>query len=212
MHDAVTNPAPPPCSVSGWYSVAPRQVVHVPVHHHTARAGRRAGRGEAPDENLAGPADLARWCRARGVDVIDDDVTDADVELARVVREVVRATPASHNDSEQPQDAAALRLLEQAAPDLPLHVTLGGVPDLVPLGDGVHHALALVLAGPVLAGERAWSRLTVCRDPRCRTAFYDASRNGSGVWCSMAAGGAANKQRAFVERRRARTAAAREAG
>jgi predicted RNA-binding Zn ribbon-like protein len=171
--------------------------------------GHLAGGG---DENLAGPADLARWCRARGVDVADDDVTDADVELAHVVREGVRAALAPHNDSRQPEDAAALQLLEHVAPDLELRVTLDGTPDLVPLGHGVHDALARVLAGPVLAGERAWSRLKVCRDPRCRTAFYDASRNGSGVWCSMASCGAANKQRAFVERRRARSAAAREAG
>jgi predicted RNA-binding Zn ribbon-like protein len=168
--------------------------------------GHLAGGG---DENLAGPADLAAWCRARGVDVADADVTDADVELAHVVREGVRAALAPHNDSEQPEDAAALQLLEHVAPDLELRVSLDGSPDLVPLGSGVHDALARVLAGPVLAGERAWARLKVCRDARCRTAFYDASRNGSGVWCSMAVCGAANKQRTFVERRRARTAAAR---
>lgn len=171
--------------------------------------GHLAGGG---DENLAGPADLARWCRARGVDVADDEVTDADVELAHVVREGIRAALAPHNGSGQPEDAAALQLLEHVAPGLELRVTLDGTPDLVPLGRGVQDALARALAGPVLAGERAWSRLKVCRDPRCRTAFYDASRNGSGVWCSMAVCGAANKQRAFVERRRARTAAAREAG
>ncbi len=171
--------------------------------------GHLAGGG---DENLAGPADLARWCRAHGVDVADADVTDADVALARVVREGIRAALAPHNDSERPEDAGALEHLEHVAPSLGLRVTLDGTPDLVPLGDGVRDALALVLAGPVLAGHRAWSRLKVCRDPRCRTAFYDASRNGSGVWCSMAACGAANKQRAFVERRRARTAAARGPG
>ena len=171
--------------------------------------GHLAGGG---DENLAGPADLARWCRALGVDVADADVTDADVALAREVREGVRAALAPHNDSRQPEDAAALRRLEEIAPGLELRVTLDGEPGLVSVRPGVHDALARVLAGPVLAGERAWSRLKVCRDPRCRTAFYDASRNGSGVWCSMAACGAANKQRAFVERRRARTAAAREAG
>ncbi len=171
--------------------------------------GHLAGGG---DENLANPADLARWCRARGVEVSDGDVTDADVELARVVREGVRAALAPHNDSEQPEDAAARERLEEVAPGLALRVTLTPEPDLLAVRPGVHEALARVLAGPVLAGERAWSRLKVCRDPRCRTAFYDASRNGSGVWCSMAVCGAANKQRAFVERRRARSLAAREAG
>lgn len=164
------------------------------------------------DENLAGPEDLARWCRAHGTDVADDDVTDEDVELARVVREGVRAALAPHNGSERPEDADALRRLEDVAPGLELRVTLEPGPDLVAVRPGVAAALSRVLAGPVLAGDRAWSRLKVCRDPRCRTAFYDSSRNGSGVWCSMASCGAANKQRAFVERRRARTAATRGAG
>jgi predicted RNA-binding Zn ribbon-like protein len=171
--------------------------------------GHLAGGG---DENLANPADLARWCRARGVEVSDEAVTDADVELARVVREGLRAALAPHNDSEQPEDAAARERLDEVSRSLELRVTLTPEPDLVAVRPGVHDALARVLAGPVLAGERAWSRLKVCRDPRCRTAFYDASRNCSGVWCSMAVCGAANKQRAFVERRRARSVAAREAG
>ncbi|MCO1655049.1 CGNR zinc finger domain-containing protein [Pseudonocardia humida] len=171
--------------------------------------GRLAGDAE---EGLATPVDLARWCRAHGVDVADDGVTDADLDLALVVREGVRAALAPHNDSVQPQDAQALARLRDVAGELTLAVSLAAAqPALVPVGSGVRAMLARVLAGPVVAGDQTWRRLKVCRDCRCRTAFYDYSRNGSGVWCSMAACGAANKQKAFVERRRDRTIAARAA-
>ena len=158
-------------------------------------------------EGLATATDLAQWCRGHGVDV--DEVSAADLEVALVVREGMRAALAPHNDSVLPGDAAARQRLEEVAESLELRVSLSNGPSLIPQRGGVAGALTTVLAGPVLAGEPTWARLKVCRDPRCRTAFYDYSRNGSGVWCSMTTCGAANKQRAFVERRRARNAAAR---
>ncbi|MBC3194121.1 CGNR zinc finger domain-containing protein [Pseudonocardia sp. C8] len=170
--------------------------------------GHLAGGG---DEYLATPTDLARWCRSTGVDVADDEVTGADLELAHAVREGVRALLARHNDAACPQDGDALDRLRAVAPGLELRVSPGPPPSLVPAVAGARGALALALAAPVLAGGKAWSRLKVCREPRCRTAFHDRSRNGSGVWCSMAACGAASKQRAFVERRRAQTQARRRA-
>jgi predicted RNA-binding Zn ribbon-like protein len=166
------------------------------------------------DETLQSPADLSRWCREHGVDVADGEVSTADVELALVVREGMRAALARHNDAEQPADAAARERLDQVASDLHLHVTLdGGRPRLQPREVApVRHLMATLLAAAVLADQdRTWQRLKVCREPRCRAAFYDTSRNNSGVWCSMSACGAAAKQRAFIERRRARNAAARRA-
>lgn len=171
--------------------------------------GRLSGGGE---DALGSPADLARWCRDHGAAVDDDDVTAADLELALTVREGVRAALAPHNDAEQPADAAALRRLDEAAAQLPLRVTLTtGAPALRPhAATPVQQLMASLLAAAVVADrDRSWQRLKVCREPRCRAAFYDTSRNGSGVWCSMSACGAAAKQRAFVERRRARNAARR---
>jgi predicted RNA-binding Zn ribbon-like protein len=174
--------------------------------------GRLSGGG---DEGLQSTADLARWCRERGGPVADEDVTTSDLELALTIREGMRATLARHNTAEQPADQVALARLEEVAPRLGLHVTFtGGEPDLRPQdGSPVKRLMATLLAAAVPAGrDRTWDRLKVCREPRCRAAFYDVSRNGSGVWCSMSACGAAAKQRAFVERRRARNAARRAAG
>ncbi|HLU54124.1 MAG TPA: CGNR zinc finger domain-containing protein [Pseudonocardia sp.] len=174
-------------------------------------SGRLSGGG---DEHLASPADLARWCRAHGVAVADDAVTADDLALARTVREGLRAALARHNDAVQPADAEALQRLDEAAPALGLRVSLAGdSPELLPRdGSPARRLLASALAAVVPAArDRTWQRLKVCREPRCRAAFYDASRNASGVWCSMSACGAAAKQRAFVERRRARRAAGKAA-
>jgi predicted RNA-binding Zn ribbon-like protein len=173
--------------------------------------GRLTGGG---DEGLQSPADLARWCREHGVAVADHAVPAADVELALTVREGLRAALARHNDAEQPADAPALDRLEEAARGLGVHVSFAtGEPVLHPLdATPVRRLMATLLAAAVPSGrDRTWDRLKVCREPRCRAAFYDASRNGSGVWCSMSACGAAAKKRAFVERRRARNAARRTA-
>ena len=173
--------------------------------------GRLSGGG---DEGLQSPADLARWCREHGTPVADLAVTAADVDLARTVREGLRAALARHNDAEEPADAAALDRLEKAGKGLGLHVSfVSAEPGLQPQDEPpVRQLMATLLAAAVPAArDRTWQRLKVCREPRCRAAFYDVSRNGSGVWCSMSACGAAAKQRAFVERRRARNAARRAA-
>jgi predicted RNA-binding Zn ribbon-like protein len=114
----------------------------------------------------------------------------------------------------QPSDAAALERLDAAAAELALRVVVDaagpGLRALTP--SGPRRVLADLLAGAATAtAEGTWPRLKVCREPRCRTAFYDTSRNNSGVWCSMAACGTEAKKRAYVERRRARNAAARAA-
>lgn len=173
--------------------------------------GHLAGGG---DEHLQTPADLARWCRDHAVAVADDDVTGRDLDLAHTVREGLRAALARHNDAGQPVDLAALGRLEKAAAELPLRVSLAaGEPVLRPHGVSAVPALfaGLLAASVPAARDGTWERLKVCRDPRCRAAFYDTSRNNSGVWCSMNACGAAAKQRAFVERRRAKNAARRAA-
>ena len=61
----------------------------------------------------------------------------------------------------------------------------------------------LVLAA-LLEGQQAGTarRLKTCRNPRCRVAFYDRSRNASGVWHSVRVCGNAINLRAHRERRR----------
>jgi len=161
------------------------------------------------EEGLQTPADLAAWCRARGVEVADDAVGPDDLDLARSVRAGLRTVLARHADPGPPVDAEAVRRFDDAAAGLRLRVRADPFRLEPDEPTAARRLLAEVVAAPLGVDERTWERLKACRDPQCRTAFYDGSRNGSGVWCSMAACGAAAKQRAFVERRRARRAAER---
>ena len=58
-----------------------------------------------------------------------------------------------------------------------------GTVSVAPSADG-----AASLRGRALLAIRdaqvtgAWQRLKVCRNPECRVAFWDSSRNSSGVW------------------------------
>ena len=171
--------------------------------------GHLDGGGE---DSMLTPTDLAAFCRARGVEVADDEPTSDDVEIARRLREGLRAALAPHTDSALPVDADALDRLDAATGELALRVAVvPGGPVLRAQADaGPRRVLAELVAGAAVASaDGTWPRLKVCREPRCRTAFFDASRNNSGVWCSMAACGTEAKKRAYVERRRARAAAAR---
>jgi predicted RNA-binding Zn ribbon-like protein len=160
------------------------------------------------EDGLQTPTDLASWCRARGTEVADDAVGPDDLDLARTIRAGLRAVLARHTDPELPVDAEAVERFDEAAAELRLRVRADPFRLESDEERDVRRVLATVVAAPLGVDERTWARLKACRDPLCRTAFYDGSRNGSGVWCSMSACGAAAKQRAFVERRRVKRAAA----
>ena len=66
------------------------------------------------------------------------------------------------------------------------------------------HALVMLALAALFEGQQAGTRrrLKTCRNPRCRVAFYDRSRNASGVWHSVRICGNAINLRAHRERRR----------
>jgi predicted RNA-binding Zn ribbon-like protein len=66
-----------------------------------------------------------------------------------------------------------------------------------PIGD-----LLVRVMGSMAAGS--WPRLKACANPACGQTFYDASRNRSARWCSMATCGNRSKGRAYRLRRTAR--------
>lgn len=72
---------------------------------------------------------------------------------------------------------------------------------LVAEGVGVDRPIGELLmsvTGAMAAGN--WNRLKVCANDACQRAFYDASRNRSGRWCSMATCGNRMKGRAYRQR------------
>jgi predicted RNA-binding Zn ribbon-like protein len=52
-------------------------------------------------------------------------------------------------------------------------------------------------------GADTWRRLKLCRNPGCASAFYDRSRNNSGVWHNVHTCGNSANLRASRARRKA---------
>jgi predicted RNA-binding Zn ribbon-like protein len=72
---------------------------------------------------------------------------------------------------------------------------------LEPERDDARGALGHIVGELALSmTDGTWERLRVCRRDVCRWAFYDASRNRSGHWCSMAVCGNRTKGRRFRAR------------
>jgi predicted RNA-binding Zn ribbon-like protein len=101
------------------------------------------------------------------------------------VREALREVVAAHGSAPPPE---ALQVIASASRTAPLTIGFDatGVTDLRPTGHGLD-ALVARLLGDIASAQRTgtWLNLRVCRRDVCRWAFYDASRNHSGVWCTM---------------------------
>jgi predicted RNA-binding Zn ribbon-like protein len=161
---------------------------------------------ESESDLVATPAALAAWLASRGL--LPGKATVAAAEHARVLelRELLRDAleAATHGQGAHTTNTR----LDRIAATVPLRVRFGPETRLEPATSSAAPAL-----GPILAivydalRDDGLARLKVCRNDACRWAFYDTSRNRSGVWCSMAICGNRMKGRAFRRRRPARAAA-----
>ena len=87
-----------------------------------------------------------------------------------------------------------------------MRIDVSGSPALEPAGHGAERTIAALLAIVYDAMRRGyWPRLKACRKESCRWAYYDRSKNGSGVWCDMAVCG--NRMKAKRRRNRAKNPA-----
>ena len=136
-------------------------------------------------ETWATPDDLAQWFTDHaGISV--GTFTEEDLLLARRVREGLRSVLLQHAGHE-PLPAAASDL-DEALARIPLRMRLddGGELRLGSGGSGGAAAVAHILAAvDGLRADGGWSRLKACARESCRWAYWDASRNRSGRWCSM---------------------------
>src|ERR1035437_7556697 len=81
-----------------------------------------------------------------------------------------------------------------------VHLSPSG-PELKASGSGVDAALASIMMIAIVAvADGTWHRLKVCTNDACRWAYWDASRNRSGKWCSMGICGNRTNVRAFRQR------------
>jgi predicted RNA-binding Zn ribbon-like protein len=154
---------------------------------------------------LAHPDQARAWLADAGLRAPEQPDLDADLRLARDVRESVRAMIAQ-NTGGGPLTEAGLRPLEQvtsqASPRLEVsaggRVTLGPAVPARRLADGL---AGLLLTIRDAQADGTWDRLKLCGNPDCLWAFYDRSHSRRGAWCEMASCGNRLKNRNLRARR-----------
>ncbi|MDH6126513.1 CGNR zinc finger domain-containing protein [Kitasatospora sp. GP82] len=146
----------------------------------------------------------AQWSAVTGQPVpqvaLDADGLD---ELRAFRDELHRLTTQAREDV--PETESAVPVLHSATAALQLGED--GLVRLESRGTGWRRLASLVLVA-AFEGQRADTRrrLKTCRNPRCRAAFYDRSRNNSGVWHDVKTCGNAANLRAYRARQRVQNA------
>jgi hypothetical protein len=147
-----------------------------------------------------------QWARARGLDLPNLAVSEDDLPALRKLRSGVRemlAIPPGQRPSGPFDGAGGVTWRAQAH----LVTDQAGWVALAPAGTGAGWLEPAVWSEILLAQRGGtWSRVKLCREPRCRTAFYDASRNSSGAWHNVRACGNVTNLRASRARRKAQEA------
>lgn len=163
---------------------------------------------ELDRELLTSAGDAAGWLADNGLLGPDDDLDGDDLAVLLDVREGLRDLLRANN-GEQIEEATVGRL-DTVLTHVPLRVVFDTTarPTLAALSprgaDRVVAALLDAVYGCVSDGT--WSRLKACARHSCQWAFYDASRNRSGRWCSMNGCGNQVKMRRAYAARKARAA------
>lgn len=116
---------------------------------------------------------VSAWSQVSGLPAPPMVLTDRDAGRLRALRGALRALILDERGSGDTQPDAAADFGLSAA----------GQVQLVPRGTGAQW-LASAAWTEVLLSQHAstWQRLKCCREPACGSAFYDHSRNNSGVW------------------------------
>jgi predicted RNA-binding Zn ribbon-like protein len=153
-------------------------------------------------DDIATPAELEAWLRARGLLADGDGVSAEEFVAARELRAALRGLALLNTTGEAAGDELRARVASALAGcELGLDADADGRLVAVPAGAPGRRALAriaLVVGEAQTAGT--WSRLKACRKESCRWLFYDLSRNRSSSWCSMSICG--NRVKTATYRRR----------
>jgi predicted RNA-binding Zn ribbon-like protein len=137
-------------------------------------------------DELTSPRALGDWLVRWGLAPADTVITQVNFERALGVRDALRVLVAANGGGAL--DEATVATLDQAAGDALLRLRFGR-------GGNIRYELATAGFEGVLARllhvvataqrDREWRRLKLCANPDCRRAFYDASQNRFGKWCSL---------------------------
>lgn len=156
---------------------------------------------ETNQEMLHSPQRLRAVLAELGLVSPSSPVTEDDLRQALELREALRALALANNGARAEPDTE--RVVEQAAAGALGIRFVDDIPQLVGTEPGITGALATLAA--VVAEAAAlgtWPRLKACPAEACGWAFYDRSRNRSGLWCDSAVCGNRAKTRAYRRRLR----------
>ena len=153
---------------------------------------------EDDEELLLDPAATRAWLIRTGLATEDVEVGEAEYERLREFRTVVRSLLENNlHPGEASVDLGGLGRFAELG--IPLRVGPGGELelDMDPAAD-VDAVIAQML-GAIHAAQLSgdWSRLKICNADDCRWAFFDASKNRGGQWCSMEVCGNRTKNRRY---------------
>lgn len=154
-----------------------------------------------PRELLKTPQDLARWLVAAGLATTPPEADEADLALARSLREAIYVLASARlPNGPEPSDAREdLNTIAIGPPATP-RLSLDGKLELF----GSTASLLATLARDAIhlfGGEEA-DLIRQCQSPACTLFFIDTSRSGERRWCSMV--GCGNKAKVADFRRRRR--------
>ncbi|MEU6223104.1 CGNR zinc finger domain-containing protein [Streptomyces sp. NPDC047042] len=147
---------------------------------------------------------LDRWSQEREQPAAQVRLTEDDLEELRGLRAELRRVLASRSDDGTDADGQTVAPAVHVAAAA-VRMDRSGRAVLEPRGQGWRYVAALVLL-EVFQAQQAdtWRRLKICRNTRCTTAFFDRSRNNSGVWHSTRTCGNPENLRAHRARQRVR--------
>lgn len=164
-------------------------------------------------DELLSQSGMQAWLAARRLVSPGTEFDHADwrrlVEMRRAMHDLVAA------NGGQGLQRRAVTTLNEAARRVRLGVRLHPEDGyrLMAEGVGIDRPIGDLLIGVTSSmASGTWPRLKVCANDACQRAFYDASRNRSGRWCSMAVCGNHLKGRNYRRRHAGRAADARHAG
>ncbi|WP_447038358.1 CGNR zinc finger domain-containing protein [Streptomyces sp. DSM 118878] len=144
------------------------------------------------------------WARETGRAGVQLVLTDDDLPQLRCLRDQVRRALAAGGGGEGAAGGGEGAVRFASAPVV-VGLAGDGTLTVEPEGAGARWLASAVLAEALLAqASDVWRRLKICRNAPCSAAFYDRSRNNSGVWHSVRGCGNAAHLRACRERRRSR--------
>jgi predicted RNA-binding Zn ribbon-like protein len=152
-------------------------------------------------ERIGTPEALTAWLDERGL-LSGGSADSHDLFRVRELREAIRRLLYANNGG--PVLESDLVLLNRAIAESGLRPQFveDGVM-LEPSAAGVRGAVGRLVAAVCEAmSAGTWHRLKACADDGCRSAFYDASKNRAGHWCSMESCGNRAKARQFRQRHR----------